>query len=196
MLLFNKWKNTGIELRDPGLMNYINVKPIIIPKTSGRHESKKFWKSKMHVVERLINKMMVPGHKGKEHWWSSGHCSGKTQTIFKIVKQVLQDLENKLKTNPIQVLATAIENSAPKEEVTSIEYGGTRYQRAVDISPQRRVDLALRWMVQGSYAKSVNKKRSTRQALVSEITLAYQNSSDSAAVKKCNEVERQADTSR
>lgn len=196
ILLFNKWDSSEVELTDPGLAPYINTDPIIIPRTGGRHDEKRFWKSKNHIVERLINRMMVPGHRGKEHWWSSGHCTGKTTTIIKIVKQALNALEAKFNKNPVQVLATALENAAPREEVTGIEYGGTRYQKAVDVAPQRRVDLALRWIVQGAYAKTVNNKRSMKQALVNEISLAYEDNVESFSVNKCNQVERQADKAR
>jgi len=195
-LLFNKWDSTAVEVRDPSLQGYINLEPIIIPRTGGRHEAKRFWKSKMHIIERLMNKLMTPGHKGKEHWWTSRQCTGKSQTNYKTVKKVLENLENKTQQNPLQVIATAVENSSPREEATNIEYGGTRYQKAVDISPQRRVDLALRWITQTAYAKSVNNKKSIVQTLSDEILKAYKNDPESAAVKKKNETERHADSSR
>ena len=71
--LFNRWETEHIQVIDPGLKRYINLRPIIIPKTHGRNVGTQFWKSKYHIVERLINKMMIPGHKGKKHKISSGN---------------------------------------------------------------------------------------------------------------------------
>ena len=83
--LFNRWSFEGIEIKDQGLRPYINLKPVVIPKSGGRHSQRKFYKSKMNIVERLINKLMVPGHRGKKHLLSSGRNTGKTQTILNIV---------------------------------------------------------------------------------------------------------------
>ena len=79
---------------------------------------------------------------------------------MKIVLDTLKIIEEKTKTNPVQVLVTAIENAAPRDGITVIEYGGARYPQAVDISPTRRVTMTLRIIVQGSYDKSFNKKTS------------------------------------
>ncbi|MHA1986856.1 MAG: hypothetical protein ACW98D_09470 [Promethearchaeota archaeon] len=54
--LFNRFSYENIEIRDPTLTNYINLKPVIIPHSAGRHEHKRFWKSsKVSVIERFIN---------------------------------------------------------------------------------------------------------------------------------------------
>ena len=90
----------------------------------------------------------------------------------------------------------ALENACPREEVTSIEYGGARYSKAVDVSPLRRVDLALRWMVQGSYAKSFNSKKKISRALADEILNAFKIDQGSNAIAKKLELERQSDSSR
>jgi small subunit ribosomal protein S7 len=74
--IFDRWSTHGIEVSDPGLRNYINLKSIIIPKSGGKH-THQFHKSKMHIVERLINKMMVPGHHGKKHKITSGRVVGR-----------------------------------------------------------------------------------------------------------------------
>ena len=74
--IFDRWTTKGIEVLDLGLKNYINLEPTIIPKTSGRHRQQ-FHKSKKNIVERLITKLMVPGHKGKRHRISSGKIVGK-----------------------------------------------------------------------------------------------------------------------
>ena len=98
--------------------------------------------------------------------------------------------------NPVEVFVKALENSAPREEITTIEYGGARYPQAVECAPQRRVDLALRQMVQGSYQKSFNKKPNMVEVLADEIIKAYNSDQGSAAIAKKLELERQADASR
>ncbi|MEK6952214.1 MAG: 30S ribosomal protein S7 [Nanoarchaeota archaeon] len=193
--LFNRWDMNGIDVADPGLRNYINLNPILIPKSSGRNRLR-FHKSKSNIVERLINKIMVPGHKGKKHKLTSGRASGKNQNAVKIVKNILIIIEKKTNKNPVEVFVKAIENSAPREEITTIEYGGARYPQAVDCAPQRRIDIALRMMVQGSYQKSFGKKKKFVDNLADEIIFASNRDQNSAAYAKKLELERQADSSR
>lgn len=194
--LFNKWDTTKIEVKDIALKDYINLKPIIVPKTGGRNVNVSFWKSKYHIVERLINKVMVPGHKGKKHLIFSHQCSGQSNNAYEQVKHTLELIEEKMKRNPVEVLVGAIENAAPREEITTIEYGGARYPQSVDCAPQRRVDIAIKIMVQGSFQKSFNKKTKFHEALADEIMKAFANDSKSAAIAKKMEVERQAESSR
>jgi small subunit ribosomal protein S7 len=193
--VFNRWDSVA-EVRDPGLKTYINVSPVILPKTSGRMQRKMFWKSKMHIVERLINKIGVTGHKGKKHWRISGRNLGKSHHGYNVVKATFTIIEQKMKQNPIEVLVRAIENSAPREETTVIEYGGIRHPKAVDVSPQRRIDLSLRWITQGSYQASVRSKAKFHAALAEEIMAAAKGDNKSFAVSKKVETERQAASSR
>ena len=105
-------------------------------------------------------------------------------------------IEEKTKLNPVAVFVKALENAAPREEITAIEYGGARYPKAVECSPQRRIDLALRNMIQGAYANSFNKKKGAVNALADEIINAHNLDMKSNAISKKNELERQADSSR
>jgi len=194
--LFNRWESTVILVQDPGLRNYLNLRPIVVPKTGGRNVKTQFWKSKNHIVERLINKMMGPGHKGKKHKTSSGHCGGKSTTTARIVEKTFELIEQRTKKNPLAVFVTAVENASPREEVTTIEYGGARYPKAVECAPQRRIDLALRLMTQGAYQSSFGKKKSIEEALADEILKAYKEDQGSNAISKKLELERQADASR
>ena len=194
--LFNRWDTSAIKVVDPGLQDYINVKPIIIPRTGGRNVGTQFWKSKNNIVERLINKVMIPGHKGKKHKITSGHCGGKGTTAYAIVEKTFSLVERKTNKNPVEVFVKALENAAPREEITTIEYGGARYPKAVECAPQRRVDFALRLMVQGAYAASFGKKKAIEEALSEEIVKAYNMDQASTALSKKLELERQADASR
>lgn len=193
---FNKWETSGVKVLDAGLAEYITLKPRIVPKTGARYVGQRFRKSQSFIVERLINKVMVPGHKSKKHFKSSGHTTGKGTKAYHIVKRTLEMIESKTKTNPIQVFVKALENAAPREEVIAIEYGGARYPKAVECAPQRRVDIALRLMTQGAYHKCFNSKRTIESTLSDEIIAAFNLSNNSGAIAKKLELERQADASR
>lgn len=196
VLVFNRWSTAGIIVDDLGLQRYITLQPRIVPRSGARYAGRRFHKSHTSIVERLINKVMVTGHKGKKHFRSSGSFTGKALTAYKIVEHALLFVESKSKENPLKVLVKAIENAAPREEIVTIEYGGARYPKAVECSPQRRVDVALRYMTQGAHAKSWNSKRTVEEALAEEILAAYRLDQKSAAVAKKLEIERQADSSR
>ncbi len=193
---FNKWDSEGIKVEDKGLINYIGLEPRIVPRTGARYAGNRFHKSKLYIVERLINKIMVPGHKGKKHFRSSSHITGKGNKAYQIVEKALQIIENQMKENPIKIFVKALENAAPREEIITIEYGGARYPKAVECAPQRRVDIALRFFCQGAYQKSFNSKKAIENCLAEEIINAYKLSNMSAAIAKKLEVERQADASR
>lgn len=193
---FDRWSAEGAVVTDMGLKDYIVFQPRIVPKTGAKYAGFRFHKSKITIVERLMNKMMIPGHKSKKHFKTSGHITGKAESVLKLCEQVLAQVEEKTKENPIAVLVSAVENAAPREEIVTIEYGGARYPKAVECAPQRRIDLCLRWMAQGSYQKSFNTKRSYVDCLAEEIIAAYNLSQNSAAISKKLELERQSDSSR
>ena len=69
--VFNRWDSEGIKVEDKGLVDDIGLEPRIVPRTGARYAGKRFHKSKLFIVERLINKVMVPGHKGRKHFRSS-----------------------------------------------------------------------------------------------------------------------------
>jgi small subunit ribosomal protein S7 len=193
---FNRWTAEGVKVEDPGLINYITLDPRIMPKTGARYAGARFHKSYTFIVERLASKLMVSGHKSKKHFMSSGHNTGKKNKVLKVIENALAKCELQLKQNPLAILVKAIENAAPREEVIAIEYGGARYPKAVDVAPQRRIDIALRYMAQGAYTKSFNKKKKIEEALAEELIAAYQSSGKSNAVAKKRDTERQAASSK
>ncbi len=197
LLAFNRWGVEGINVSDKGLQRYISLEPKLVPKTGARYAGKRFHKSKTFIVERLINRLMVPGHKGKKHNKSSGHCCGTAPKTYKDVEAAFDIIEKKTGKNPIMIFVQALENAAPREEIVTIEYGGARYPKAVDCAPQRRIDIALKFFTQGTYDKCFNKKKSFPQALSEELLAAFQlDQNKSQAIKKKLEIERQADASR
>ena len=194
--VFNRWSVEGIKVDDQGLQYYVTLQPKIVPKTGARYAGNKFHKSRVFIVERLINKLMIPGHKGKKHFKTSGHMTGKANTAYGIVEEAFKLIEKQTKENPIKVFVKALENAAQREEIITIEYGGARYPKAVECSPQRRVDLVLRHMTEGAYHRTFNTKKSIVNTLAEEILSAYRLSSASNAIARKSEIERQSDSSR
>jgi small subunit ribosomal protein S7 len=182
--IFGKW-DTKVEIRDPSLKKYISLMPVYLPHTGGRHEHRRFGKSRVPIVERLINQLMKPGRN-----------KGKKFLAYNIVRASFEIIAARTGQNPIQVLVRAIENSAPREEVTRIMYGGIVYYVAVDVSPQRRVDLALRYLVEGARTASFNNPKPIDEALAEEIIAASSNDPKSYAIRKKEETERIALSSR
>jgi small subunit ribosomal protein S7 len=196
ILVFNKWGTDTITVEDPGLQRYITLEPRIVPKSGARYAGRKFHKSKIFIVERLINKIMIPGHKSGKHTRTSESCTGKAITALEIVRRTFEIVERVTKENPIKVFVKALENAAPREEIVTIEYGGARYPKAVECAPQRRVDLVLHYFVEGAADKSFNKKKGIENALADEIIAAFRMDLKSLAISKKNEIERQADSAR
>lgn len=190
--LFDKWSFNGVVVEDAGLMGYINIKPIIVPRTNGYYHNTPFYKTKVNIVERLMNRMPVTGHKGKKHKFSSGHNTGKAKAQANMIRYVLEQIEKKTKENPIQVLVSAIENAAPREEVITIERSGARYAQAVDMAPTRRVDLVLRYLCQGAGHRAYAKQTAFADALVEEILDCYNFGGKSMAISKKSEIEKMA----
>jgi small subunit ribosomal protein S7 len=195
MKIFDLYSSEEIVVTDLGLKRVINVEPKLLLKTHGRLMDKNS-RTKINVIERLINLIAVPGHRGKKHKVITSHSSGKFSRNAKTVIDAFKIIESKTKQNPIQVLIKAIENSAPRDGTTTIEYGGAKYPQAVDFSPVKRLALSLRNIVHGSQDKSFGKKASMSAALANEIIMASQSSNDSVAVSKKNEMEKQADSAR
>jgi len=196
--LFNRWSFDNIEITDRTLENYINLRPIIIPHSAGRHEHRRFWKSsKVSIIERFSNRLLSPGFIGsriKGH--KSSYHSGKKSKLIKSIKNAFILIELNTGENPIQVLIDAIVNTAPREETTKIAMGGISYASAVDIAPQRRVDLAIKYIVQAIGARSHASERLFEENLAQELILASKNSQDSRAVKRKDEIERIAVSAR
>lgn len=198
-LLFGKWSTKEIKVEDIGLIKYISFQPKIIPHTFGRNTRKRFAKAHLNIVERLINKMMRSGQgkrkmSGKFIRGRGG--TGKKLQVMKIVEDAFDLIEKQTKLNPIQVLVKAIENSAPREDTTRIKRGGVTYTQSVDVAPMKRVDEALKNLALAAFSQSFNSKTSAQEALAKELILASKEDGNSYAVKRRDEIERIAKSSR
>ncbi len=183
--LFGKWSFEGIVVRDPSLKKYISLRPVYLPHTGGRHEHRRFGKAEVPIVERLMNMLMRPGRN-----------TGKKHLAYNIVKMAFEIIHLKTGENPLQVLVRAIENAAPREETTRIMYGGIIYHVAVDVSPLRRVDLALRHITEGARLAAFRSTKSIAECLADEIILAAKGDPKSYAISRKEEIERIALSSR
>ena len=177
--VFDKWDLEEVKVEDFGLVNYICLDEILVPHTLGRHVKRQFAKSRVSIVERLMNKVM------RTHI-----NSGKKNKAYNIVKESLEVVNKRSKENPVQILVKAVENAAPREEITRVKYGGIGYQVAVDIAPQRRVDLSLGFLTRGALQSSFKKKRSAAECLADELLLAAEYDTRSFAIGKKDEKER------
>ncbi|MEM2974392.1 MAG: 30S ribosomal protein S7 [Candidatus Micrarchaeia archaeon] len=196
--LFNKYDFEGVVVEDETLKDYIHLRPIVFPHTFGRIGRRKRGMKK-NIVEKLANKLMRGGtgeKVGGKVIRTQGQLQGKKMHVLKIVEKAFDIIAERTKKNPIQLLVKAIENSAPREDTTRVEYGGVRYQVAVDVSPKRRLDMALRHIALAAIMSSFGKKGSMSDALANEIILAASGDVNSYAIKRKNEVERIARSAR
>jgi len=195
MKVFGLYDASEVRIEDPGLKKVVNLNAKLMLKSHGRIKQDPT-RSKVNVVERLINILQVNGSRGKKHRIITGWITGKQARCTRIVLDAFKIIEKKTGENPLKVFACAIENAAPRDEVTSIEYGGARYPQAVDVSPRRRLNLVLRYLANGAYDKSFNKKATIVESLAKEIMAAADGSGDSHAITKKNDIEKQADAAR
>ena len=177
--LFGEWSFEEVTVRDLGLQRYIKLDPIHLPHSAGRHEARRFRKAELNIVERLINSLMRPGSSG-----------GEKARIIDVVRKTFKIIHLRTGRNPIEVLVRAIENAAPNEDTTRISYGGVVYRVAVDISPQRRVDLALRFLAKGAKLAAFGSRKTLAEALADQLIGAANNDTNNYAIKKKLEQER------
>ncbi len=196
-LIFGKWESKA-KITDPGIRRYLNLDARIVLHNQGRHAKKTFGKTKVHIVERLINSLMRGGTGrkigGKVIRGRGG--TGKKTKMHEITKKAFEIIHTKTKQNPVEVLVKAIENAAPREETTRVKYGGAIQHLPVDIAPQRRIDFALRNIARAVAIKSFDTKKTAEEALAEELILASKNEPSSNAIAKKIEVERIAKSSR
>jgi small subunit ribosomal protein S7 len=183
--LFGEWSFDNIEVRDPGLKRYLKITPVYLPHSGGRHEAQKFKKSEMNVVERLINGLLKPGSSGGD----KSRITGVVRTAFKMIYI-------KSGRNPVEVLVRALENGAPNEDTTRIGFGGVVYRLAVDISPSRRVDLSLRFLIRGIKEQTFGNRKTLEELVADQIIGAANNDGQNFAVRRKREMERVAFSSR
>ena len=184
-LMFGKYDLAEVTVADGGLAKYIDLTPTNVPHTGGIHANRWFGKARLSIVERLINNIM-----------RTEKYTGKKLKAYRAVSDAFDIIAEKTKKNPVQVLVEALQNAAPREEVTRLQFGGISVPKAVDISPQRRLDIALRNLSAGVVAASAKNKKAIQDCLADEIMLAAKGDMTSFSVAKKEETERVAQSAR
>jgi len=197
--IFGKWDPRTVKITDYSLAKYIDIESKKVPHTFGSHSNKAMAKSKISIVERLINKIMRSGQ-GKrklsgKYIRGRGSC-GKKQQAMAIVEKAFEIVEAQTKENPVQILVKAIERAAPREDTTRLTRGGISYSQAVDIAPIKRIDESLKNIAIAGFAQSFNNKTSASEALAKELVLASKEDPQSFSIKRRDEIERIAKSSR
>ncbi len=185
VLLFGKYSFGDVVMKDGGLAKYINLKMTGVPHTDGRHANRWFGKARLNIVERLINNMM-----------RTEVFTGKKMKAYRTTQKAFDIIAEKTKKNPVQVLVEALENSAPREEITRLQFGGISVPKAVDVAPSRRLDIALRNITKGAIQSSFKNTKPIQDCLADELILASKNDMNSFSVAKKEEVERVAASAR
>ena len=128
------------------------------------------------VVTKVINQVML---------------DGKKSIAQKVVYDAMEQAGKKLNANPLDVFNQALENIKPVLEVKSRRVGGSTYQVPMEIRPERRQTLAIRWLV--LYARQ-RSERGMANRLAGELVDAYNNAG--GAFKKKEDVHRMAEANK
>jgi small subunit ribosomal protein S7 len=117
---------------------------------------------------------------------------GKRSTAEKIMYGSLSSIQEKTGDDPIKVFKKAIENVKPALEVKSRRVGGSNYQVPIEVNPNRRMSLSIRWLV--SYADTRGDGKTMQEKLANELLDA--SNLRGGAVKKREDVHRMAEANK
>ena len=116
---------------------------------------------------------------------------GKKSTAYNIYYGAVELVEKNTKENGYEVWKKALQNIMPSVEVKTRRIGGANFQIPIEVRPDRRIALGMKWMK--TYA-SERKGRSMAEKLAAEITAAYKN--EGAAVKKREDTHKMAEANK
>jgi len=116
---------------------------------------------------------------------------GKKATAERIMYKALDLIEERTRENPVTVFKTAVDNAKPKVEVKSRRVGGSNYQVPVEVRPERREALAIRWLI--SFARKRG-GRSMYEKLANELIEASHNRG--GAIRRMEEIHRMAEANK
>ena len=128
------------------------------------------------VVTKLINQIMLDGEKS---------------VAQRIVYDAFQQMGEKLSKDPMEIFTQALSNVMPTVEVKARRVGGANYQVPIEIRPERRQTLAIRWLVLNTRKRS---EREMSKKLAAELMDAYNNTG--ATVKKKEDTHRMAEANK
>lgn len=116
---------------------------------------------------------------------------GKKETARKVVYGAFDLIKEKENLDPLEVFEGAIKNVGPQVEVRSRRVGGANYQVPREVRPERRLTLAMRWLLEATRSKN---GQPTHKSLAEELTAAYNSEGD--AVKKKENVHKMAEANK
>ena len=119
-------------------------------------------------------------------------CNGKKSTARRIVYDALEKFAGRVKSeNPLEAFEQALDNAQPTLEVKSRRIGGATYQVPMEIPANRRMSMAMRWIINHSRSKA---GRSMEDALSTELTDCYNN--QGTTIKKKDDTHRMAEANK
>ncbi len=128
------------------------------------------------LVEKFVNCLMWDGKKST------------SETIF---YSALEKIQERTKDDPLRVFKKAVENTKPLMDVKTRRVGGANYQIPIEVNPDRRVSLSIRWLI--GFARRRGEKSMTDR-LAGELLDAF--NGRGAAIKRKEEVHRMAEANR
>ena len=128
------------------------------------------------VLTKFMNNLMI---------------DGKKSVAERIVYNAFDRVEDKLKKAPVEVFHEALDNIKPSVEVRSRRVGGATYQVPVDVRPERREALAIRWLIKAAKSRNEN---TMEERLAGELLDAVNNRG--SAVKKREDTHKMADANK
>lgn len=128
------------------------------------------------LVTKFVNNLMLNGKKNK---------------AFKIFYEALDIISQKTNEDGLEVFKKALSNVTPEVEVKSRRIGGATFQIPMEIRPERKVVMAIKWLIMFSRKRN---EKSMAQKLVAEILLAYKN--EGASVKKKEDTHKMAEANK
>lgn len=128
------------------------------------------------VITKLVNQIMLDGKKG---------------TAQAIVYDAFDIVKEKLNLEPLDVFNQALENVKPLLEVKARRVGGSTYQVPMEIRPERRQTLAIRWLVMFARKRS---EKTMKEKMAGELMDAYNNAG--ASIKRKEEMHRMAEANK
>lgn len=186
ILLFNQFSYADVNVSDETLRSIINISiPGIVPHTSTKVNLGPFGKVHTSIVERFV-----------VHLMKHGRNSGKKRLAIRLFRESCEIMHKLTGTNPIQLLVDAVTNSGPRESSARVGRGGSMKRASVDVSPYRRVNIALRLLSEGIRSTAFKNKKTMPEVIANEVINAAKLSQNSYAVKKREEIERIAKSNR
>merc|ERR1739841_453531 len=150
-----------------------------------RWPKKRFKKAQCPIVERITNSLMMHGRN-----------NGKKVLAVRIMKHTCDIIHLLTGENPVQVIVDAVVNSGAREDSCRIGSAGVVRRQAIDVSPLRRVNMAIWLLTTGAREAAFRNIKTIAECLAEEFINAAKGSSNSYAIKKKDEIERVAKANR